>query len=260
MFKFLTLSLLALVSHSVYSKTTEISLGSVRIENYQSDLEIKDFENLCQVISVRAVARKEKAELDWLEVNFREPVTAEHFRLNLTLHKDQATPALHLRGRGRCIDRIVMSARSRGSVWKDSKIELFATVEFRPQPPRPAPYITQPNGRDLTLVAETSLDQTMRSYFPTQAGQECGIEAVKIQSLSEASFLYRVSLQFDDGSTQDLGHPARFERNTETPWLRLPIDRWGRTPRCIRGFLIDGRSESYGPFPARIRIIGLRPR
>lgn len=287
MLKLLGIALLAtLFSGNTHAQLRDISLGTVTVSDLQTDLEIRDFQDLCNVVAIRAVMRKDKADIRTISVEFSDRAASQRFFVNQTLREGESTASFDLRGNRRCIDRFVIDAASRGSFWKPSRIELIATIDQsirRPVPgpgpgPRPGPgpgprppfpgggndgRITQPDGFNVLFLSEifvTEFDN--RHSNPPFARPVCDVEAIMLQSLGDGTYLDRVTVMYQDGSLDDVRAPSFLAQRTESGWLRLDNQRWGGREMCIRNVQIIGRSELGGrrDRPSRINILGLRSR
>jgi hypothetical protein len=268
--KLLVLGASLLFVSSAIAQTREVSLGRVRVTNLQTDLEARDFRDICNVVGIRALVLDEKADINWIGVEFvNERARPERLNVNRTLRANEDTGVLDLRGSNRCIDRVVVNASSRGSFWRSSTIELFAVIAGRmspgpgprpgPRPPIPAPRLTQPDNYRVFLLGASSLYGRSGEFITPNHGSEC-MSQVKLQALNDNLSINRVSVMLDDGSTHDLFVPRFLSRDTETAWISVPQRRGPRgSISCIRRFLIDGRSDNTHRGPEGVlRILSTR--
>ncbi|MFP5457158.1 MAG: hypothetical protein ACLGG7_00360 [Bacteriovoracia bacterium] len=285
MLKLLGFALFAtLFSGTTHAQLRDISLGTVTVSDLQTDLEIRDFQDLCNVVSIRAVMRKDKADIRTISVEFSDRAASQRFFVNQTLREGESTANFDLRGNRRCIDRFVIDASSRGSFWKPSRIELIATIDQsirRPVPaPGPGPFpgpgprppfpgggnggrITQPDGFNVLFLSEIFVTEFDNRYSnPPFARPVCDVEAIMLQSLGDGTYIDRVTVMYQDGSLDDVRSPSYLAQRSESGWLRLDNQRWGGREMCIRNIQIIGRSELGGrrDRPSRINILGLRSR
>lgn len=281
MIKLLGVALVAsLLSSASFAQIRERSLGTVTVSDLQSAPVLRDFRDLCNVVGIKAVMRKDKADIRTLVVNFADRNAAQRFFVNQTLREGESTNEFDLRGNVRCIDNIVVEASSRGSFWRSSTIELIAVVDDSirypsprppfpgpgpgpgPRPPFPGDRMTQPDGMNVMYLSDIYVDEMGgRHSNPPFARPICGVDSIMLQSMGDGTYLDRVTVMYADGSLDDVRAPYHLAQRTETGWLRLDNDRYGRRgDKCIRNIQIIGRSEMGGrrDRPSTIKVLGLR--
>ena len=283
MIKLLGVAVVAsLLSTATHARLETRSLGTVTVSDLQSNPVLRDFRDLCNVVGIKAVMKKDKADIRNITVNFADRNAAQRFYVGQTLRQGEMTQEFDLRGHVRCIDNIIVEASSRGSFWKSSTIELIATLDLdfrRPGPgpgprpfpgpgpgPRPFPgndRLTQADGIRVVYLSDIFVDEDGgRHSNPPFARPVCNVDAIMLQSLGDGTYINRVTVMYADGSLDDVRAPGHLAQRSETGWLRLDNDTFGRREKCIRNIQIQGRSEVGGrrDRPSSIKVLGLSDR
>ncbi|MFP5490729.1 MAG: hypothetical protein ACLGG0_04470 [Bacteriovoracia bacterium] len=273
MIKLLGVAVVAsLLSTATHARLETRSLGTVTVSDLQSAPSLRDFRDLCNVVGIKAVMKKDKADIRNITVNFADRNAAQRFYVGQTLRQGEMTQEFDLRGHVRCIDNIIVEASSRGSFWKSSTIELIATLDLdfrRPVPgpgPRPFPgndRLTQADGIRVVYLSDIFVDEDGgRHSNPPFARPVCNVDAIMLQSLGDGTYINRVTVMYADGSLDDVRAPGHLAQRSETGWLRLDNDTFGRREKCIRNIQIQGRSEVGGrrDRPSSIKVLGLSDR
>jgi hypothetical protein len=281
MFKLWGVAVIAsLLSTATHARLEERSLGTVTVSDLQSNPVFRDFRDLCNVVGIKAVMKKDKADIRNITVNFADRYAAQRFYVGQTLRQGEATQEFDLRGHVRCIDSVVVEASSRGSFWRSSTIELIATLDLdfrrplpfpgpRPLPgpaPRPLPgydRLTQADGIRVVYLSDIFVDEVGgRHSNPPFTRPVCNVDAILLQSLGDGTYINRVTVMYADGSLDDVRAPGYLSQRSETNWLRLDNDTFGRREKCIRNIQIQGRSEFGGrrDRPSTIKVLGLSDR